>query len=178
VILFLNGAFGIGKTAVARELVARLPHSSQFDPELIGMALQRLTRLSGRDVEDFQDMASWRRLSIAGLRIARRLRRNIVVPMAFSNIAYRDEIVRGAAHFDSRVVHVCLVAPRAVVERRLRARGASPERNAWEFRRAAECCEAHRSAVFSRHVDASERTPVQLAETILALLAAERESAA
>jgi len=54
VILLLNGAFGIGKTTVARALVARLPRSVLFDPELIGMALQGTAG-------DFQDRKAWRR---------------------------------------------------------------------------------------------------------------------
>jgi hypothetical protein len=47
VILLLNGAFGIGKTTVARVLVRRLPCAVLLDPELLGIALQRVTRVGG-----------------------------------------------------------------------------------------------------------------------------------
>ena len=176
-ILLLNGSFGIGKTSVARAVVARLPRSVLFDPELIGMTLQRLSRVRRR-VDDFQDLAAWRRLSIAGIRLTRGVFPNVVVPMTFSNVAYLDEIRRGLARFESHVVHVCLVAPLPIIEERLRHRGADAIRNAWEFRRAAECCDAHRSTDFSHHVDASDRTPNQLADAILAMLPSERRSAA
>ena len=49
-ILLLNGAFGIGKTTVARVLVARMPNALLFDPEMIGLILQRGLRLFGRTV--------------------------------------------------------------------------------------------------------------------------------
>ena len=64
--MFLNGAFGIGKTTVARALVKRLPRAVLFDPEPIGVLLQRFRR-----VDDFQDLRAWRRLTIFGIRIAR-----------------------------------------------------------------------------------------------------------
>lgn len=156
-ILLLNGAFGIGKTTVARALVARLPRGVLFDPELIGMALQRVRR-----VDDFQDLALWRRLTIAGLRATRLVWPNVVVPMAFSNLAYLDEVRDGLRRFEPRVLHVCLVAPLAVVEERLRSRKAE----AWAFRQAAECCRAHARDEFAVHIDAT-RTPEEIAGEIL-----------
>jgi hypothetical protein len=71
VILLLNGAFGIGKTTVARALVTRMPGSVLFDPEMIGIPLQRVARAVGRTVEDFQDLRTWRSLAVLGLRLAR-----------------------------------------------------------------------------------------------------------
>jgi MoxR-like ATPase len=58
VIILLNGAFGIGKTTVARLLAPRLKRAVRFNPEIIGSALQRTARLFGRKVYDFQDLES------------------------------------------------------------------------------------------------------------------------
>lgn len=148
-IILLNGAFGTGKTTVARLLVARLPRAVAFDPERIGVILHRLARLLGRQVDDFQDLPSWRRLTIAGLRATRTFWPNIVVPMAFSNLAYLQEIRAGLSRFEPRVVHFCLIAPVEVVHARLRSRGESLTRSAWQYRRASECCLAHRSEDFA-----------------------------
>ena len=166
-ILLLNGAFGIGKTTVARSLVARQPRAVLFDPELIGIALQRTARLGGREVDDFQDLRSWRWLTIAGLRATRVLWPNIVVPMAFSNAAYLEEIRRGIRRFEPRLLHFCLVAPVEVVHERLRRRGADSVGAAWEYRRASECCVAHQSQDFATHVMAVDRDPDDIAEEIL-----------
>jgi thymidylate kinase len=165
-IILLNGAFGIGKTTVARSLVARLPRATLFDPELVGMALQRGARLLGRGVEDFQDLASWRRLTVAGIRAARALRPNIVVPMAFSNATYLREIRLRISRFEPRLFHFCLIAPVEVVHERLRGRGEDRERSAWQYRRASECCITHASEDFATHVDA-DRTPDDIAQEIL-----------
>lgn len=157
-ILLLNGAFGIGKTTVARAFVARSPRTVLFDPELIGIALQRIVR-----VGDFQDLRAWRHLTIFGLRITRWLRPNVIVPMAISNPAYLREIVDGLRRFEPRVFHFCLTAPVDVVRERLRRRPP----NAWVERRAAECCVAHGDDTFATHIDASSRTPDELAEELL-----------
>ena len=101
-ILLLNGAFGIGKTTVARLLVKRMPRAVLFNPELIGRALQFV-----RPVDDFQDLPSWRRMTIAGLRATRMVWPNVIVPMAFSNSEYLDEIRRGIERFEPDVAHVC-----------------------------------------------------------------------
>jgi hypothetical protein len=166
-ILLVNGAFGIGKTSVARVLVARLPRAVLYDPELLGIALQRTARLFGRKVEDFQDLRIWRRLTVAALRVVRLCFRNVVVPMTFSNAAYLDEIRAGVARFDRNVPHVCLVAPVDVVHRRLRGRGQDPMRDAWQYRRAAECCAAHADQRFATHVAAADRDVDEVADEIL-----------
>ncbi|HVE70952.1 MAG TPA: AAA family ATPase [Thermoanaerobaculia bacterium] len=160
-ILFLNGAFGIGKTTVARALVKRLPRAVLFDPEPAGVVLQRIRR-----VDDFQDLRLWRRLTILGIRVARLLARNVVVPMAFSNADYLREIRDGVARFDPDVRHVCLVAPYDIVLARLRQRGAGE----WEERRARECCDAHVRPEFASQIDAS-RAVAEIVEEILRLRA-------
>ena len=62
-IVWINGAFGAGKTTTARELIDLIPNSTLFDPEVIGGALAQLLppkRLA--EVGDFQDLPIWRRL--------------------------------------------------------------------------------------------------------------------
>lgn len=153
-IVFLNGAFGIGKTTVARALVKRLPRAVLFDPEPVGVLLQRIRR-----VDDFQDLALWRRLTILGIRIARVFAKTVVVPMAFSNPAYLQEI-RNALPGDVR--HFCLVAPVDTVLARLRQRGDAGE---WEERRARECCAVHGQPEFAVQIDA-QREPSAIVEEL------------
>jgi len=173
-IFLLNGAFGIGKSTVARALIERIPEAVVFDPEIIGIILQRAARLAGSPVDDFQDLQVWRRLTVFGLRIARLRSATVVVPMAFSNASYLSEVRDAIARFDPQVLHVCLVAPVEVVHARLRARGSDPRRHAWEYRRASECCAVHGSARFAIHVDSSDRTPEQLADYLISLWLAAR----
>jgi predicted kinase len=172
VIILLNGAFGVGKTTVARSVVARLPRASLFNAELSGIALQRMARLVGRSVDDFQDLAFWRRITVEGLRVARAVWSNIVVPMAFSNPNYLREVRGGIDRFEPQVFHFCLVASIEVIHDRLRRRGEDPEESDWQYRRASECCLAHSNAEFATHINAAERSPEDLADEILCAIRA------
>lgn len=168
-VVLLNGAFGIGKTTAARLVVRSLPRAMVFDPERLGFVLQRARRLTGRPIDDFQDLAVWRRWLVLGVRAALRARSYVVVPMAFSNLAYLDEIRGGLSRFEPEVRHLCLVAPLAVVEERLRLRGAdlTDPRAAWQYRRAAECCAAHAAAAFAEHLPTAGLTARQTADLVL-----------
>jgi hypothetical protein len=170
VILLLNGAFGIGKTSVARVLVARLPRAVLYDPEIIGIAIQRLARLAGHHVGDFQDLRLWRRLTIVALRITRLFWPNVVVPMAFSNAGYLQEIRTGIDRFERRQFHCCLVAPIEVVHERLQSRRVEATDEAWQYRRAAECCAVHNDERFAMQIDAADRDVTDIADEILQTL--------
>jgi predicted kinase len=176
-VILINGAFGIGKTTVARLLSQRIPGSVIFDPERIGFVLQRLPKLSGRPVEDFQDLRSWRRLSVLGVRAAAALRPHVIVPMAFSNLSYLQEIRGGIARFEPRVHCFCLVAPLPVVRERLRHRKgwSGVDAMEWQYRRAAECCSAHEGAGFGERVPAGDRTAGQVADDLLERLKGEQK---
>lgn len=60
VIIWVNGAFGSGKTTLTEQLLRVLPESMKFDPEYIGYILTRW--VPAADSGDFQDLPVWRRL--------------------------------------------------------------------------------------------------------------------
>jgi deoxyadenosine/deoxycytidine kinase len=60
-IIWLNGAFGSGKTTLTGELHRRLPDAVVFDPEDVGYVL---TQAVPAPTGDFQDLPSWRHLVI------------------------------------------------------------------------------------------------------------------
>ena len=88
------------------------------------MSLQRFRRWVGKPVDDFQDLALWRRLVVLGVLTVTKLRRNVIVPMAFSNLSYLHEVRAGISRSEPHVLHLCLVAPMEVVEERLCRRAA------------------------------------------------------
>ena len=102
-VIFVNGAFGVGKTTVARLLCARLPQSAVFDPEPIGVVLSRagMQWLLGKRTGDFRDLALWRHVRVRGIRLMRRFRQTVIVPMAFSNASYLREFLSYARRCDA-----------------------------------------------------------------------------
>jgi hypothetical protein len=159
-ILLLNGAFGIGKTTVARRLRGLLPDSAIFDPEWVGSALHPFAP----GLDDYQDLPAWRRLTVAGVQAMRAVRPTVIVPMAITNLDYLDEIRTGAAHVDPDVRQFCLIAPLDVVMERLSRRAGGPP-PAWQSRRASECCAAHGSPAFGEQVSA-DGSPDEIAAAI------------
>lgn len=59
-IIWLNGAFGVGKTMTARRLVELAPRWRVFDPEWVGYMVS--SNLADHPVSDFQHHRSWRAL--------------------------------------------------------------------------------------------------------------------
>lgn len=59
-IVWINGAFGVGKTTAARRMRELEPAWRLFDPEYVGYLLRAL--LDGVAFDDFQDLPGWRSL--------------------------------------------------------------------------------------------------------------------
>lgn len=169
--ILINGAFGIGKTTVARELRSRLLRAILFDPELIGIILQRIP---GAPRSDFQHFAKWRWLTVVVARLLGRFTKTVIIPMAFTDTGYLDEIRNGLARSGRPVLHFCLTAPLPIVRQRLAQRGEPLEDSRWSWvhRRAAECCEAHRHPDFALQIDTEKLSADEVAGAIVRLVLA------
>ncbi|MEV5987950.1 NUDIX domain-containing protein [Streptomyces sp. NPDC052051] len=123
-VVWINGAFGAGKSTTARELVELIPNSALFDPEVIGGALPHLLppkRLA--EVGDFQDLPIWRRLVIdTAAALLADLGGVLVVPMTLLRQEYRDEIFGGLASRRIPVQHVLLAPAETILRERIAGR--------------------------------------------------------
>jgi predicted kinase len=123
VIIWLNGAFGAGKTTLAEELRRRLPEAVVYDPEDVGLMLWKWMPPN----DDFQDLPSWRELVVAtALSLRRHHADTLIVPMSLIRDAYRAEILGGLADAGEEVLHVFLEADVGVLRERLSARAPIP----------------------------------------------------
>ncbi|MFF3707126.1 NUDIX hydrolase [Streptomyces phaeochromogenes] len=128
-IVWINGAFGAGKTTTARELIDLIPNSTLFDPELIGAGLTQLLpakRLA--EVGDFQDLPIWRRLVVdTAAAMLAELGGVLVVPMTLLRQEYRDEIFGGLASRRIAVRHVLLAPAETILRERIADREVPPD---------------------------------------------------
>uniref|UniRef100_UPI0036EAD61C NUDIX hydrolase n=1 Tax=Streptomyces sp. NPDC058274 TaxID=3346416 RepID=UPI0036EAD61C len=128
-IVWINGAFGAGKTTTARELIELIPNSALFDPEVIGGTLTHLLppkRLA--EVGDFQDLPIWRRLVVdTAAAMLADLGGVLVVPMTLLRQEYRDEIFGGLAARRIPVRHVLLAPAETILRERIAGREVPPE---------------------------------------------------
>nr|WP_042433618.1 NUDIX domain-containing protein [Streptacidiphilus anmyonensis] len=177
-IVWLNGAFGAGKTTTARELQQLIPGSRVFDPEEVGTLLRdRLLppeRLAG--LGDYQDLLAWRRLvpdTLAALQAQLGEDVPLLVPMALHRQDYRDEMFGALASRCIDVHHLVLHAEETVLRKRIEADGVEAGAREWRLAHLDVYAEAlpwlRDDAAF---VDTAELTPRQAAEQVRSLLRA------
>jgi hypothetical protein len=118
-LIWLNGAFGIGKTQTAFELHSRIPGSFVFDPEQIGFLLRKIVP-SEVCVGDFQNHRIWREYTCQGLQyIAQNFAGAIIVPMTVVDPLYYDQTVGALRYGGLQVHHFTLLASRDTILGRL-----------------------------------------------------------
>ncbi|MFE2420687.1 NUDIX domain-containing protein [Streptomyces hokutonensis] len=173
-VVWINGAFGAGKTATARELIDLIPNSTFFDPEIIGGALPNLLPAKHlAEVGDFQDLQIWRRLVIeTAAAMLAELGGTLVVPMTLLRQEYRDEIFGGLAARRVAVRHVLLAPAETILRERIAGREIPPDLPDGELRMqqwAYDHIEPYRAALASwltadaHLVDTSALTPYETA---------------
>ncbi|WP_309031367.1 NUDIX hydrolase [Streptomyces alfalfae] len=180
-IVWINGAFGAGKTSTARELIELIPNSTLFDPEIIGGALPHLLPAKHlAEVDDWQDLPIWRRLVVdTAAAIHAEVGGVLVVPMTLLRQEYRDEIFGGLAARRIPVRHIVLAPEETILRARISGREVPPDLpdgdvrvRQWSF----DHIEPYRAALAgwlgadAHRVDTSSLTPretaVRLAEAV------------
>lgn len=132
--MWLNGAFGAGKTTTARTLVAPSDGWRHFDPEWVGYMLAN--NLSDHEVTDFQHYPSWRRLvPVVADELVRFTGQDLVAAQSVLVEDYWHELVEGLARLGHEVVHVLLDADADALHARIDADTVEPERiRPWRHR--------------------------------------------
>lgn len=169
-IVYINGAFGIGKTTVAKLLVARIPEAILFDPELIGSVVtETLGNLDPKN--DFQQYDSWSELVVASLRSFRNAypRSTIVVPMSLLDERVRNRTVATMREADVNFCPFTLVADTHELERRIHGRACSDESRAWCLQHVAAAPNAQGNDVTV--IDTTALAPEAVADRILDAIA-------
>ncbi len=166
-IIFINGAFGVGKTTVAELLVSRLSNSLLYDPEEVGGALSRIVRPIAI-FDDFQDLPAWRPLLVTTARLLKETYgRTLIMPMTIWRRDYFNEVMTGLRQFEPELFHFCLTATEETVRQRLHQRESSPQAFVWTLQRVERCVTAFASPVFAIHLATDNQTPEEIATAIL-----------
>ncbi|MDO7907465.1 AAA family ATPase [Paenibacillus sp. JX-17] len=164
-IIWINGAFGAGKTSAAEELQRRLPGSYLFDPENAGYYIRDNLPQEAL-FADFQDFPMWRSFNYEMLSYLNvKAQGPVIVPMTLVNEKYFDEIV-GRLRADGVIVcHFALIAPPSVLQQRLLGRGEAE--GAWPFRQIERCTQALSRDLFQNPIDTCHKTTQQVVDDIM-----------
>lgn len=165
-IVWINGAFGSGKTQTANELVRRLDRAFLYDPENVGYWLRK-NEPKALAAENFQDEPLWRSINRDMLlHLWEHFDGDIIVPMTLIRENYYDEIIGGLRRRGADVRHFVLCARAETVRKRLRKRleGAS----SWAARQIPACLSAFQSPVFENKILTDAMSVPEVAEEIAA----------
>lgn len=123
-IVWLNGAFGSGKTTLADEVHQLWPETLVYDPEQIGYVLRDIVDIPSGD---FQDLPLWRR-QVAGMAegLVTEYQRPVLAPMTVVNPRYLGEIFGALAEAGLVVHHFFLKVSPETLARRIDARTVAP----------------------------------------------------
>lgn len=169
-LVWINGAYGAGKTSVARALAARLGDAPIIDPEEVGFMLRRI--MPGGSKADFQDIPLWRSLTVEILAAADAgAGQAVLVPMTIANPDYFDEIIGGLRTRGVEVRHFTLLATPRTIRWRLLKRLDRPAATRWCLAQVKRCVGELEKPRYSVHL-ATDRRPIrEIADDILARLA-------
>lgn len=166
-IIWVNGAFGSGKTQTSYELHRRIPNSFVYDPENIGFFI-------GKNIPkeiskgDFQDYCIWRELNYDLLTyIESEYDGVIIVPMTIANPHYFEEIVGKLRNDKVIVKHFVLWASKETLQKRLRSRG--ERKNSWGAQQIDRCMQGLSNNIFQHRINTENMTIERVAETIASM---------
>jgi hypothetical protein len=173
VIVWLNGTFGVGKSATAAELARIMPGSRVFDAEIVGYML--MTILQDQAFSDFQDLPPWRALvPVVTAEIERHTGQDLLAVQTVLSQAYWAELTGGFREQKLDVFHVLLEADPQVLAQRIEADEAERTARQWRLDHIGGYLAARGwlTAAADLVVDSTTRTPEQVAQVIVTAAAA------
>jgi adenylate kinase family enzyme len=116
-IIWINGAFGAGKTTIAELLLSNIPDAHIFDREAIGYIIQK--SFPAARCMDFQDLAIWRKLVIQFINESKiQFPTPLIIPMTLVVPDYLEEIFGGVS-IANHLLHFFLHAEKDVLAKRI-----------------------------------------------------------
>lgn len=154
-IIWINGAFGSGKTQTAFELHRRIPNSYVYDAENAGFFIRNNLP---REIHtgDFQNYKMWREFNCSMLEyINSHYNGTIIVPMTIADPLFFEEIVGKLRNDEVNINHFVLSASKETLLRRLRSRGEG--KNSWAAQQIDRCITGLSNKIFDYHIDTENK---------------------
>lgn len=165
-VLWINGAFGVGKTSVAEQICRIVSPSHLYDPEQVGYFLwdNFPPEMSRRG--DFQHIPLWRQFNYQILQyLSEKYQGTIVVPMTIYRRAYHDEILGELGRAGVQIRSVILTASGPTILERLAQRGEGAD--SWAARHIDRCLQAFEGSIPGERIDTEGRGVGEIAEDIV-----------
>lgn len=165
-IIWINGAYGAGKTTIAELLHSEIAGSYLYDPENIGDFL-RDNLPKQLQKADFQDHSEWRAWNVHILKkLNKEYPGDIIVPMTVYKKTVVDELFTGLRQANLKVYHFQLEVSKETLLERLQER--SPALITWETERVDEIIEAFQGIPETEKIENDRSSPNEVVQIIMA----------
>lgn len=169
-VVWINGAFGAGKSTVAERLSVAMPDAAVFDPEPLARLIRDAMPPSRRP-SDYQDSALWRHLTVQAVSGLAADSGVVIVPMTLIDERYFADTVGVLRASGVHVHHFSLTASPATIRRRLLKRQVTrlmhPSSTRWALARIKRCCAALAGSTFREQIDTDALTVTEVVDQIL-----------
>lgn len=161
-IIWINGAFGVGKTQTAYELHRRIENSFVYDPEEIGYFIRDHVPVQKND---FQDFPIWRSFNFDILKYLDEIYSGvIIVPMTVTRPEYYDEMIQRLKRSGVMVYHYILCAEAKTIQKRLKKR--FERKGCWAEQQIQRCINAFEQDIVHTKIWTDHKTVCAAAEEI------------
>ncbi|QSX04994.1 AAA family ATPase [Sedimentibacter sp. zth1] len=154
-IIWLNGAFGSGKSTIADLLHQKIEFSHIYDPEQVGYFLWDNFPGKMKRKGDFQNIEIWRNINY---QIIKHMNDNyngvIIIPMTIVNIDCYNQIIGKLINDGVDIHHYILDADKEIIKKRLLNRG--EEENSWAEQQIDRCFQAFDSKISGEKIDTNK----------------------
>lgn len=165
-IIWINGAFGSGKSSVAESVCKKLVTAHLYDPEQVGYFLWQNFPMEMKNGENFQHIPLWREFNRKILQyIDSNYSGVILVPMTIYVKKYYDEIIGELIKVNVEVRHFILTASRQTIISRLIQRGDGSD--CWDARHIDKCLKAFDSEICEEKICTESKSIDEIASEII-----------
>ena len=165
-VIWLNGAFGSGKSSVAEAINKRIHKSFVYDPEQVGYFLWDNFPDELKRKGNFQHMDIWREFNYKILKhIDSYYDGVIIIPMTIYIMQYYDEIIGRLINDGVAVEHFILSATKQTIISRLVQRGDAA--NGWAAQHIDICINAFETDISGDKIDTEHKTVDEIASGII-----------
>lgn len=165
-VIWLNGAFGSGKSTVAQILTEKIGKSYIYDPEEVGFFLWDVFPEEMKRKGNFQHIPLWRDFNFRILRyVSSQYDGTVIVPMTIYTPEYYGEIIEHLAADGICLRHFILDAEKETLLKRLMQRGESED--SWAARHIDICLKAFAEDIKDEKIRTDDISAEEVADEIL-----------